>query len=210
MKKLILLIATAISFLLLIITVGYTRNTNKATNIFSTSLNVFDSENIPALTGFADNVFVAKVISEEGTYYENVTNHPNTIYSLSVIENIKGTLPTDDLIKVYKHGGVNKDGSLYIPEEDVFVKVGEYYLFITAIQGASTDSEKKIMTMPEGSLLIIQNGLYPLGQKEGIALSSDKVKGFESAFDSQEEYSRIRYPLKETEVILTRKGMDKK
>lgn len=167
------------------------------------SVSAIDPEDIKALSDFGDNVFVAKVIKEEGTYYENVTGNPDTIYRLKVIENIKGELSTSKPVKIYQHGGLQNDGTLYQLEGEVTLEKGNYYILVTANQGAPSEEEKDIMTMPDGSILAMPGGVVLLDKNEVKALKSDRVQGFTQAVNQPEKDSRLRFPQKDSEVYLS-------
>ena len=79
---------------------------------------VYDTDNIREAVGICDYVFVAKVVSCDGTEYRNVittedekgnpkeVGSPYTNYTIQVLENIKGELITDKP-DVYKRQDVN-------------------------------------------------------------------------------------------------------
>ena len=77
-----------------------------------------DVTNPAEIVGWGDYVFVARVESELRTEYTNlrqnedgtITGKPYTVYSITVLENIKGELRKNEPIEFFKHGGVNYDG----------------------------------------------------------------------------------------------------
>lgn len=160
----------------------------------------FDTTNCSALTGFGDNVFVAEVVKEEGTYYENMTGAPDTIYRVKVLKNIKGELSTSKTVKLYKHGGVDEEGLVFRSEDDVELEAGGHYLVVTANQGAQTEEGKAHLTMPDGSILVIGGGVIPLGKDEEGALNSSEVKDFAESLSHPEQESRVRYAFKDSEA----------
>lgn len=87
---------------------------------------VYDTDNIREAVGICDYVFVAKVVSCDGTEYRNVittedekgnpkeVGSPYTNYTIQVLENIKGELITDKPIPIVKQGGISENKMLFI------------------------------------------------------------------------------------------------
>ena len=80
-------------------------------------------------------MFVARVESELRTEYTNlrqnedgtITGKPYTVYSITVLENIKGELRKNEPIEFFKHGGVNYDGlSISLLEGDQLLESGKH------------------------------------------------------------------------------------
>lgn len=93
------------------------------------------------VVGWGDYVFVAKVENELRTEYTNIrenedgdiTGKPYTVYSITVIDNLKGELKKNEPIEFFKHGGVNYDGkSISLLEGDQLLESGKYYILIAA------------------------------------------------------------------------------
>lgn len=107
---------------------------------------IIDVNNQRELIGSADYVFVGEVISKDGYEYrdpvtmdvdeETVTlTSPYTIYTVQVLENIKGNLRTDTSIPIAKDGGLSEDGSCYVLyENDEFPVEKEFYIFYAFAQ----------------------------------------------------------------------------
>lgn len=212
-NKIILGIVVITAVFLLSVLVLFSPPANKDNSVSrkvvkSGELIVIDPEDINGLSDFADNVFVARVMEKEGTYYENVTGDPDTIYHLEVVKNIKGDLSTSQPVRVYQHGGVREDGTVYQPEGQVSLVDDNYYLFITANQGASSEEEKSIMTLPEGSILTVTDGVVPLGTDESKSIESQNVQKFQAAIQKDrakrsKESDRLRFPQKDSEIYLS-------
>lgn len=171
--------------------------------VYATVNYAFDISNINAVTGFSDNVFVAKVIREEGTYQSKVTEEPYTTYRLKVVKKIKGELSLNKPVKIYKNGGIMEDGTMYVFEDDVTLSNGNYYIFTTSNQGVSDPSELPFLTLPDGSLLSTSGGMIPLGKDEAEALKSNKVAEFTAALKTPEQADRERSSFKDSEVYLS-------
>ena len=81
------------------------------------------------LVGFADNVFIGKVIAQTGN---ETDDFPQTQFSVQVLENIKGNL--DGTVTVNQFGGyeyTNGERYLSLMEGDTLLKSGNKYLFAT-------------------------------------------------------------------------------
>ena len=100
--------------------------------------------NNPAeVVGWGDYVFVARVDSELRTEYTNlrqnedgtITGKPYTVYSITVLKNLKGNLRENESIEFFKHGGVNYDGrSISLLEGDQLLESGKCYILIAAAE----------------------------------------------------------------------------
>ena len=95
------------------------------------------------VVGWADYVFVARVDEELRTEYDKVrinekgtmNGMPYTYYRVKVVENIKGSLKTNEPIELFKHGGVNIDGkSISVLEGDEMLETGKYYIIIASAE----------------------------------------------------------------------------
>lgn len=103
---------------------------------------VYDTDNIREAVGICDYVFVAKVVSCDGTEYRNVittedekgnpkeVGSPYTNYTIQVLENIKGELITDKPIPIVKQGGISeKQDAIYLFENDSLPSENSIYIF---------------------------------------------------------------------------------
>ena len=101
---------------------------------------VIDIENPREVVGFGDYVFVAHVNEEIETVHKNVewihfkkTSMPYTVYSITVIENLKGNINKNTPVEIERFGGVNIDNdSISLPRGDVLLEAGAYYIFIAS------------------------------------------------------------------------------
>lgn len=98
-------------------------------------------DNPEEIVGWGDYVFVAKVEDELRTEYTNVrksedgtiTGKPYTVYSITVIDNLKGNLKKNKPIEFFKHGGVNYDGkSISLLKGDILLESRKYYILVAA------------------------------------------------------------------------------
>lgn len=173
-------------------------NQSKNTNIPISEIRgtfAIDYDNLNAVVGDADYVFVGKVVTEEGTIYKDSVmiedkdgkdveiSSPYTNYTVSVIENIKGNLTTETPINIQKFGGLSKDKSEYfIYEGDELPIVDDTYIFYVYAQ-------------PDGSLLAsgpVSN--TPINTKRTRDLSSDdEYQDVLEAVENQELTQRKRF-----------------
>ena len=165
--------------------------------VYSQSSYVIDVEDLSAMAGFADYVFVGTVLSNAGTHYNNgiapsekddhIFALPYTDYVVKVIENIKGSLKTDTELKITKSGGLSEKGdSVYIPENDVLPEEGRIYVFF-----ANANVDGGILVSGMNSNLEIADALV----KEGnISYSDSKVyKEAAEAVKNQKTFERERF-----------------
>lgn len=134
---------------------------------------VYDTNNIYEAVGICDYVFVGEVVSCDGTQYRNTVTmedengnpkevgSPYTIYTVNVVENIKGALVTDQPIQIAKQGGVSQDqDAIYIFENDELPAADGTYIFLAYAQ-------------ENGSLLVSgPNSNIPLNVANAYSLTS--------------------------------------
>ncbi|HWM91945.1 MAG TPA: hypothetical protein VN493_14360 [Thermoanaerobaculia bacterium] len=96
-----------------------------------------DVENPRVLAGFADNIFLGKVMVKQNTVYrKGHRDMPWTPYEVRVTKNIKGEL--GGAVSVLQEGGYSpEDGRTYLVNRDQLLKPGAEYLFVTRADGAS-------------------------------------------------------------------------
>ncbi len=108
-------------------------------------INVYDTKEV---SGFSDYVFIAKVNKQIETIYDRVEgiNRPDTVFSLTVLENIKGKLAENTEIKWMKQGGVSQDGKYFYKteENEIFPQTDKIYL----ICAVATDKGELLTTVP--------------------------------------------------------------
>lgn len=87
---------------------------------------VIDIYNPREVVGFADNVFLGKVLKQVDT--KSLNSYPETQFEAEVLDNIKGELK--GTVKVNQQGGYEGE-YLFLMEDDKLLKVGQTYLFAT-------------------------------------------------------------------------------
>lgn len=86
----------------------------------------FDLSDTPQLVGWADNVFIGKVLVQDGT--KSLDGIPETQFKVEVTDNIKSEL--EGTVIINQQGGY-KEHELILVENDQLLKEGQSYLFVT-------------------------------------------------------------------------------
>ncbi len=151
---------------------------------------VYDISDKKAAVGAVDYVFAGKVLSNDGTVYEDPVpmededgntievGSPYTHYTVQVLENMKGGLITEEPIEIVKDGGVGQDGeAVYLYEDDSLPQVGKAYIFLA-------------YTQEDGSLLISgMDSNILLETKEKVSMETiertDTYKEYKEAIKHQ-------------------------
>ncbi|AVK86586.1 hypothetical protein C3943_25460 [Lysinibacillus sp. B2A1] len=182
---------------LLVYSESVTTNSEIEVSLLSASFGI-DVNNVNAVVGDADNVFVGYVEKLEGTEYKypvtietevgtKEVSSPYTNYSITVIDNIKGKLKKN--ISVQKSGGISQDQDVYLLYEGDSLPVeGRYYIFNTYNQ-------------PDGSILISgpnSNIELNINSKSEI-LSSEEYKKYVEAVKNEVKSDRKRFESDYTE-----------
>ncbi|MCI9596081.1 MAG: hypothetical protein HFE75_02050 [Firmicutes bacterium] len=108
---------------------------------------VYDVTDKREAVDMADYVYIGKVLSNDGTVYENIApierqngeiekiGDPYTKYTVQVLKNIKGELRMDRPVTLTKDGGIAQDGeSVLLYEDDSLPQVGQSYVFLAYAQ----------------------------------------------------------------------------
>lgn len=143
-----------------------------------------DVNDMDEMAGFSDYVFVGYVSSQARTEYLSI---PYTVYNIKILDNLKGTLSTDNEIEIFKSGGISEDGkSVIIYENDIMPEVGKMYVFFACGQ-------------PDGSLLISgeNSNLYIDYSGDTINISdvynTEIYRKAQDSVEKQKEYDRERF-----------------
>jgi len=96
----------------------------------------FDPYNLPEITGSSDYVFVAKVNKIDGFIPDSSGfGDSKIVYSVQVVENIKGELITGQPIHLLKSGDLSKGGKYYATiSGDSLPELGRTYIFYAYAQ----------------------------------------------------------------------------
>lgn len=150
---------------------------------------VIDMNNPKEVVGFGDYVFVAKINEEIETVQRNVKVHnfkrtgmPYTIYSITVIDNLKGKIKKNTPILFEKFGGINIDNkSISLHEGDELLEEGKYYIIIAGGQ-------------PDGKLSQVgSTGSIKLDiESKNEIISSQKYKDYKKYCEEEIDFERQR------------------
>lgn len=111
---------------------------------------VIDIDNPSEISGHVDLVFVGRVEKQKDVVYENIfdretengtktTGTPYTNYDITVLENLKGNLKSNETVPILKEGGVSMDGKhLILGEGDFMPKKGDVCVFFISVQEDGT------------------------------------------------------------------------
>ena len=126
----------------------------------------YDTSDLRQVIGFAKYVFVAEVISYDGSRLEDVAyredekqgkvklGSPYTDYTVRVTENIKGQLKINETLKIKKDGGLAPDGeSVYVWENDELPRTGETYVFC-----ATQETDGTLLVCGPSSNVLVSSG----------------------------------------------------
>lgn len=150
-----------------------------------------DTEKPEEIVGWGDYVFVAKVEGELRTEYTNIRNNadctitgkPYTVYSITVVDNLKGRLKKNKPIEFFKHGGVNYDGkSISLLEGDQLLESGKYYI----LTAASENDGRLGQGMPNSAIKL------NAGSKQEI-VSDKEYKNFKKYVKNEVKFDRERF-----------------
>lgn len=207
MKKLVaLLVAILIITTITACSNNYSNETSKTYDSFTLSTKVpvvYDDgsfmvniKNPKEIVGWGDYVFVAKVEDELRTEYTNlrksedgtITGKPYTVYSITVIDNLKGNLKKNKPIEFLKYGGVNYDGkSISLLEGDRLLKSGKYYILVAASETDGRLGQGMPYSAIELNVSNKQEIVYSEEYKNYKKYVKDEVKFERERFKSVEE-----------------------
>lgn len=158
----------------------------------------YDTSTLPKAIGSSDYAFLCKVNKIIRTEYKNpvevevdtentkIVYDPYTVYSITVVKNIKGNLQTDSEIELLQYGGINYDKKSYtFLEGSEYLSEGEYYVLMPDAM-----SEKGEIEVAD------KNKIFPIGND----IDLEKTKSGENIL------SKFSQALKNQEIPLTAEG----
>lgn len=200
-KKLVILIFAIAVFVSVVMAVTASKGNTPIADIDKNSLPitlirgsfVCDINNVQEMVGLADYVFVATVIHDNGTHYDDIlttvdengkpidVGFPYTDYTVQIVENIKGNLITESPIEIVKEGGIAQNQkTLYVFEQDVMPSEEETYIFLAYAQ-------------EDGSLLISgSNSNILLNSTEDIEATSEYITYKNACENEIVPFERVR------------------
>ncbi len=131
---------------------------------YSEAQYAYDTSSPEKAVGTADYVFIGKINRVLKTEYRNpvevinngetrIVTEPYTVYSVDVIENIKGEIVKNQDIELVQYGGLNEDKSSYTFMEGMkMLNVGEYYIILPY-----TSSDGRLGISCETSIIALGN-----------------------------------------------------
>ncbi len=151
--------------------------------IYLDSSFLIDVDDKAAAVGFSDYVFIGHV-EEQGDTVKNFSSDGDymvyTPYKVKVLENIKGTLEQNAIVKVLKSGGYRDDGYLEIWIDDSLPEPGKTYVFLVnqALGNDNIELNGLLASGPNSSVLVES-------KTKGSQTSTKEFKEYEEAFKNQ-------------------------
>ncbi len=171
--------------------IGYSKFTSDKTDLYnglpvawSNGSYFYDISTPEKAIGVSDYTFVAKINQQLRTEHKYVGTEgldngiPYTIYSISVIKNIKGELITSKPIEFMQYGGLELDKKAYqLPVNGELLEVGSYYILMVQTWGGE-----------EGN--VIETGIPSNIVKLGTSLDSKNattlIQNYSAAYENEE------------------------
>lgn len=144
-KRKMIIVCACLVCIVVISLVIYFNNTDDELPIVWKSVRYTVDINEPKeIVDSSDNIFFGYIENQIETVYTNEDvndGNPMTVYSVVVIQNIKGQLEEGIAVKINKYGGISKDKK-YISLEtgDEMLQDNEIYLFCTFMPDAGNMS----------------------------------------------------------------------
>src|SRR5665647_2143747 len=151
---------------------------------------VIDIENPREVVGFGDCVYIAQVNEKTETIHKNIkwinfkrTSMPYTVYSITVIENLKGNIKKNTPIDIEKFGGINiGNDSISLPEGDTLLEEGAYYIFIVG----SDQEGNLVLSAPTNAIKLNVEG-------ENEIMYSEEYKDYMKYCEEEINFERQRF-----------------
>jgi hypothetical protein len=169
-KKIPVMIGLLLFILCFTMSYSHVSKANREDPQYIQALMAFDVTNDQKLVGWADNVFVGKVIAKTGD--KSRYDLPEMQFDVEISENIKGELK--ERITVMQQGGY-KDGQLLLFQDDKIIEEGKTYLFVTRYDKAE-----------EWHILVPAYGDIELSSEVDTLKQIDR---FKEAFSNQIKYN---------------------
>ena len=113
---------------------------------------IYDVNNPCEAAGISDYVFVGTVNEITGYEYQGEDKMPYTVCAISVLQNLKGELPTDEPVILKKMGGLEWHKlSTVVLEDDILPEAGKTYIVLAGVdyEGLLHISSPKCMILLE-------------------------------------------------------------
>jgi len=150
----------------------------------------YDTSTKEKAVGASDYVFIAKINRILRVEHEKIIEddglvefNPYTIYSITVIKNIKGILPTKSEIEIKFWGGLHRDETKYIYVEDLEAfKYDNYYILLPYL---TEDNGPLIINNPDQAIRI--------GDVYNLKTKNETVEEYIKAYKNEEVPSEAHY-----------------
>ena len=145
---------------------------------------VIDMDDPTQVIGLGDYVFVAKVNELLRTEYRSDT--PYSVYSITVIDNLKGKLKKNTPIEFEKFGGITEDRkNIILRQEDSLLDEDAYYLII-----ASSEEDGRLAQGGPTAAIKLE------GNSKSEINSSDEYKAYKKYCKEEKKFDRERFKCK--------------
>lgn len=127
---------------------------------------IYDTSSREETAGMSDYVFVGSGVLRTGySYTADQAGLPYTVYTVDVVQNIKGTLPTDTPVTVKAAGGVNRTKTaLVVVNDEYFIpEEGKKYIFAAGVDR-------------DGTLVVRSGGTVPCDTDGVIEIYREAVR----------------------------------
>lgn len=188
MTKNIKLVIIIITLCISLFATQYLMNPQKEWPIqYVSGMNVIDIENPREVVGYGDYVFVARVDEEIKNVHISAEDLdpgiPMTIYSITVIDNLKGKIKKNTPVELSKIGGISSSSKMVtLLEGDIILEEDQYYILVAA----GNDDGSIVQAVATGAVKL------DVTSEEEI-VSSQAYKDYEKYIEEEVEYQRPRY-----------------
>jgi hypothetical protein len=130
----------------------------------------------------ADYIFVGVVEEELETIWIHDFNWPNTKYSVTNIQNIKGNLKLNEKIEIVKDGGKEKANPKYIAlmDGDILPEIGKTYIFLGKAPIEGNDIQEIFIDTPTSCIPITTADIKAKSSAKDITQTKEYQKYFEA------------------------------
>ena len=155
---------------------------------------LIDHNNKSAVIGSGDYTFIGYVDEFLRTEYEvdytptETLYTPSSLYSVTVLENIKGDLILNESIPMFRFGGINYDGKSVMADFVGFPEVGKAYIF------TAWTNRKGEISIFDSAVLDVEITKENVKEAVEKAKESEVFKFYTEAYENEEFFSsRERY-----------------
>ena len=167
---------------------------------YGASASLFDKNNLSAIIGYVDYVFIGRVESFIGTNYAYSKNKegeiiysdnpmPHSIFNIEILKEIKNDL--NDTVEVVRIGGLSKDGkSVFMVGETTLPDIGGIYVFYAIAQN---DGSLVLAGEDRHAAIFLDTNSKDIDTLMSYIENSEEYSNLVSAYKNEIVYERIRY-----------------